>query len=236
MLATLLAVGSLGFTFANSAQTITTVEAVRFLCEDGAPGSDGQDGLDGTDGEDGAQGPVGLTGPQGPAGADGITQLADYGSFYSDPTISQLPAAEPQPMLAPFSAGARGVSVHSAGSISVTSAGMYNIQFSAQFEKDKTKPTDRIDIWLQKKATGDSTFANVPVTNTEIDMVEKNARLVAGWNFMIPIQVGDEVRIMWYSDLKHTSLVGSDAKVDPARPAVPPVILTVQQIGLCPCD
>jgi hypothetical protein len=113
---------------------------------------------------------------------------------------------------------------------------MYNIQFSAQFQKDSTKPTDRIDIWLQKKASGSQVFENIPVTNTEIDMVDRNARLVAGWNFMIPIQVGDEVRVMWYSNLKHTSLVGSSAKTNPARPAVPPVILTVQQVGICPCE
>jgi hypothetical protein len=71
VLATLVALSSIGFTFANSSQTISTVEAVRILCEDGQPGADGLDGTDGADGADGQPGPTGPEGVCGPVGPQG---------------------------------------------------------------------------------------------------------------------------------------------------------------------
>lgn len=138
-------------------------------------------------------------------------------------------------MLAPVVAGARGVAISADGSISVTRSGMYNIQFSAQLQKDDTSKVDLVDIWVAKKSIGAAGFENIPFTNTEIALVEKSYRAVAGWNFMVPILEGEELRIMWFSNNQHTSIEGSDAKVSPDRPAVPPVILTVQQVGDCPC-
>lgn len=199
--------------------------------ETGPQGIAGPQGIPGPAGPVGATGPQGIQGIQGPAGVDGISYLADYGSFYSTPAQGQAPSTSPQPMLAPEVTGAVGVAMSAAGSISVTNSGMYNIQFSAQLQKDDTSKIDSVDIWLAKKGVSDLTFTNIPFTNTELVLVEKNSRAVAGWNFMIPILAGEEVRIMWYSSGQHTSIQGSAAKTAPDRPAVPPVILTVQQVG-----
>jgi len=74
ILATLLAAGSLGFAFASTNNTVTTVEAIRILCEKGEPGSTGSAGIDGDQGlpgETGTQGQTGVTGPQGIQGECG---------------------------------------------------------------------------------------------------------------------------------------------------------------------
>lgn len=194
----------------------------------GPEGPQGPAGPAGPAGETGATGPIGPQGIQGPAG---ITTFGDYGSFYSTPTQNQLPSASPQPMLAPNSNGARGVSTTPEGSILVSRAGIYNIQFSAQFQKNDTNRDDKIDVWLAVKTAGSGSFVNVPDSNTEITLIDKGQRVVTGWNFMISINPGDEVRILWYSVEQITSLAGSGPLTSPDRPAVPPVILTVQQVG-----
>jgi Collagen triple helix repeat (20 copies) len=82
VLALLIAVGSLGVSIYQANSPITTVEAIRVLCEDGQDGVDGsqgqagQDGAEGPQGEtgqDGAEGPQGETGEQGEQGIQGAT-------------------------------------------------------------------------------------------------------------------------------------------------------------------
>ena len=70
VLALLIAVGSLGVSVYQANSPITTVEAIRVLCEDG---QDGVDGSQGQAGQDGAEGPQGETGEQGEQGIQGET-------------------------------------------------------------------------------------------------------------------------------------------------------------------
>lgn len=200
----------------------------------GPAGPQGPPGPAGATGPTGPQGPIGLTGPEGEKGDKGdpgITTMGAYGSFYSTIASNQSPSTSPQPMLAPLSYVSNGVSVSAGGSISVTTAGVYNIQFSTQFQHtpDSSK-VDKLDIWLAKKAAGSGSFVNMPDTNTEIGLEGKETRFVAAWNFMIPISPGEEIRIYWYSREQLTSVAGAGAQTNPDRPAVPPVILTVQQV------
>jgi len=218
---------------------------------EGAPGLPGADGVDGVcgpagpqgiQGTQGIQGVAGEIGPPGPKGdrgergEPGITTMGAYGSFYSTPG-QQVSGTSGSPMLAPLVFAASGVSMTSGGSIAVTTSGVYNIQFSAQFWRVDKKQNDVVDVWLMKKPAGSTVFENVANTNTEITLPERmdiNERAVYGWNFMIPIAPGEEVRLMWYSNDRTatTSVINGDvAKVNPDRPAVPPVLLTVHQVG-----
>jgi hypothetical protein len=222
----------------------------------GPEGPCGPEGPPGADGECGAVGPIGPAGPQGiqgiqgiqgltgevgpkgdkgDRGEPGITTMGAYGSFYSVPG-QQVSGASGSPMLAPLSFVASGVSMSSDGSISVATAGVYNIQFSAQFWR-VAKRTDVVDVWLMRKPAGSGVFQNIDNTNTEITLSERmelTERAVYGWNFMIPISPGDEIRVMWYSNdrTSTTSVINGDpASTNPDRPAVPPVLLTVHQVG-----
>lgn len=71
LIAALVAIGSVGFSVSANSQSVTTVEAIRVLCEDGAPGATGSPGVDGQDGAAGEQGIQGETGPQGETGECG---------------------------------------------------------------------------------------------------------------------------------------------------------------------
>lgn len=204
--------------------------------EPGACGPTGPEGPEGPAGPIGPQGPIGLTGPEGPKGDKGdpgITTMGNYGSFYSLWNETQDPPPDTAtPMLTSQVSAASGVSMNSStGVISVTRSGVYNIQFSAQFWKQGAG-TDIVDIWLAKKPSS-GVESNISHTNTEITLTKMTTdeRAVFGWNFMIPINVGDEVRLYWSTRDGEAQIKGSDEQTLPTRPAVPPLILTVHQVG-----
>lgn len=214
----------------------------------GPCGPEGAEGLPGPEGPQGPAGPAGPTGPAGVAGAPGecgpegpagpqgepgITTLGSYGSFFSVSGEEQAPPPRTATaMLTSQVAAASGVSMDPAtGSITVNRTGVYNVEFSAQFWKTGGG-SDLVDIWLVKKPSGGD-FANIPNSNTELTLtkMDDTERGVFGWNFMIPIAVGDEVRLYWSTTEGKTALRGSPEQTNPDRPAVPPLILTVNQVG-----
>lgn len=201
----------------------------------GPEGPQGPQGIDGIQGIAGEIGPPGPKGDKGDRGEPGLTTMGAYGSFYSIPG-EQVSGPNGSPMLAPIVFAASGVSITEGGSIAVSTAGVYNIQFSAQFWR-VAKRNDVVDVWLMKKPAGSNVFENIANTNTEITLSERmelTERAVHGWNFMIPISPGEEIRVMWYSNDRSstTSVINGDiANTNPPRPAVPPVLLTVHQVG-----
>ena len=176
---------------------------------------------------------MGPTGPAGAQGEPGITLLGAYGSFYSLPSETQAPAAQTATaMLTSQVNAASGVTMDTTtGSITVSRSGVYNVEFSAQLWKTGGG-RDIVDIWLAKKPV-DGVFSNIPTTNTEITLtkMDDTERGIFGWNFMIPLSAGEEIRLYWSTSAGETTLKGSEAQTNPDRPAVPPLIVTVNQVG-----
>ena len=118
-----------------------------------------------------------------------------------------------------------GVSLTNNSRITMTSAGKYNIAFSAQTHQ--TNSSGIVNIWLSKNGTA---IAN---TNTRFDITANNPYAVAAWNFFVNSAAGDYYEIMWSSSSNSTVLealasTGSGATL---HPAVPSVIVTVNQVG-----
>ena len=78
VIAAVISIGSVGIALTATSQATTTVEAIRILCEDGAPGATGEQGptgepgADGEPGEQGEPGQTGADGEQGPQGEQGL--------------------------------------------------------------------------------------------------------------------------------------------------------------------
>lgn len=161
--------------------------------------------------------------------------MGNYGSFYSLTTETQAPptVGTAEAMLTSQVAAASGVDMDTTtGSITVDESGVYNIQFSVQLSKT-VQQDEKVDIWLAKKPVGGA-FAPIPDSNTEITLSGRMAiteREVYGWNFMIPINAGEEVQLMWTTSRGTTTISGLGTQTSPTRPAVPPLILTVHQVG-----
>ena len=144
-----------------------------------------------------------------------------YGAFCS--TQDQTNAASVNKMTYNVTELSSGVTIVSNSRITIANPGIYNIQFSAQFDKTDSGD-DSVDIWLCKNG------ANVANTNTEFTLVGNNGKHLAAWNFLVSASAGDHFELCWYSADSQVFLNYVAAASNPTRPAIPSVILTVQQI------
>ena len=117
-----------------------------------------------------------------------------------------------------------GVSVVSTSRITIANAGIYNIEFSAQLQKN-TGGDDQVDIWLSKNGT------NVPNSNTTIMLHSNPGYEVAAWNFLVNAAAGDYYQLYWSSADTTAVLHAASAGTNPTRPAIPSVILSVTQVS-----
>jgi hypothetical protein len=133
---------------------------------------------------------------------------------------------DPAPLSLNTTVGSFGVSVVDGSKVTFANAGWYNIQFSTQLRKDKTKE-QQVDIWLRRIRGGVS--EELPDTNTSL-LMGSTVKFVAAWNFLVEVQAGDQIQLMWYSADNTMTALYQDPQINPSRPAVPSTILTVQQV------
>lgn len=118
-----------------------------------------------------------------------------------------------------------GISVANSSRITMANAGKYNIAFSAQLRQ--TNSSGVVNIWLAKNGTA---IAN---TNTKVSMSANDPYNVAAWNFFVDAAANDYYQIMWSSSsansiIEAEAATGSGATL---HPAIPSVIITVNQVG-----
>lgn len=217
----------------------------------GSPGATGPSGETGATGLAGATGPLGPTGPTGPIGATGAVGatgptgatgsagpvgFGDVGSFWDQTT--QGDANVNPGFLADTAyvmtfdhadtANNRGISMVNGSQITFTNPGLYNIQFSAQVESSQGGAANTLTIWLRVNGV------DIPWTATDFTLLANSARLVTAWNFFVPVTcsggVCDHYELVWSSESPYAGLVTDVAKTGPDRPAIPSIILTVDQV------
>ena len=220
----------------GTVQTSAMLQGIKG--DTGATGATGAQGIKGDTGATGPQGLTGATGPagpsggsggQGPQGIQGIpgtpgTIAAYWGSFYSEQTQTNPIINTVNAITLNGAPEGNGVSIVDSSKMRVTNAGVYNLQFSAQFEKTNSG-TDSIDIWLAKNGN------NVAWSNTRSWLVGNNAKQVAAWNFVVTLAAGDYVQIYWSSSDLAVRLFAEPASTGPIRPAIPSVIATLTQVA-----
>jgi hypothetical protein len=147
-----------------------------------------------------------------------------YGSFYSTQDQTNAGATSVNKMTLNTTDLSNGVSVVSNSRITIANAGVYNIQFSAQLDKTDSGD-DKVEIWLCKNG---NPIAN---TNTETTLVGNNGKHVAAWNWFVQAAAGDYFEICWNAADTSVFLNSVVAASNPTRPAIPSVIVTVNQIA-----
>jgi hypothetical protein len=108
--------------------------------------------------------------------------------------------------------------------IKVLNAGVYNIQFSAQFDKSDGGK-DTVDVWFVKNGV------NIPDSNSLFSLEGNNDKLIAVVNLIVPLSANDYIQLAWHSADINLFLHHDVAGTSPTRPAVPSVIITVQQVS-----
>lgn len=117
-----------------------------------------------------------------------------------------------------------GVTVAEGSRFTVSQAGVYNLQFSAQIESTKGGSPETIDIWLSKNGT------NVPDSNTQLSLNSNNGKIVAAWNFIESLDAGGFLELKWSVSATEIQLVTAGIQTNPSRPSVPSVIVTMVQV------
>lgn len=147
-----------------------------------------------------------------------------YGSFYSTVDQTNAGATSVNKMTLNTTDIANGVSIVSNSRITIANAGIYNLQFSAQFAKTDGGD-DIVDIWLCKNGS------DVANTNTEFTIIGNNGNFLAALNLFVSAAAGDYFELCWHSPDVNVRLDYVSAGTNPTRPATPSVIVTVQKIG-----
>jgi len=168
-----------------------------------------------------------------------------YGSFYSTATITgstTISGTGYSYLGTSFQTDvSHGVSITGSVNNLITFqyAGVYNVQFSAQFDNTDSEDQD-INIWIEKNAVG-SFIAN---SNSRVTVPKRKpnsgpfGRVLPSWDFIVQVNAGDWIRFVWSArdhatglSVSTTRLASYSAETSPIEiPATPSVIITVQQL------
>jgi len=107
--------------------------------------------------------------------------------------------------------------------IKVLNAGVYNVQFSLQYDKTDSGKDD-FSLWLIKNG------ANVADSNSEFSIHDNNGKLIAALNLVINLSANDYIELAWSSADTAMRLLYQAAQTSPTRPATPSAIITVIQV------
>jgi len=122
---------------------------------------------------------------------------------------------------------AAGVSRSSSGRLSVSHDGVYNFQWSGQFENSGTADGDAY-IWLRKNGTdlvGSTGLVNVPSKHGSI-----HGHTLAGWNFVLSLAAGDYLELWWSAEATSVSIATYAVGTTPTRPSTASIVATLTQV------
>ena len=182
----------------------------------------------GATGPKGDTGDTGATGDRGPAGPPGTGGLGYYGSFYDMNDQPLIAGTSTAWTFSNRTGASNGVTIESNGNgfsrIRFPGTGMYNIMFSTVFSKSNAN-SDYVDIWFNESGVP------IPDSNTRITIAGQ-AETVAAWNFFYDCtDINKYVEVMWYTPSSTIAVDAIPASTSPDRPAMPSIILTVNQVG-----
>jgi len=137
-----------------------------------------------------------------------------YGAFSSD--LDQTAVANTATLMTLNTTDfANEVSI-SSSKITVTNAGIYNLQFSAQFTNTNTAFQD-VYIWLKQNGvdiSGSTGFVSVPNRHAGTD-----GHSIIGWNYFLEMAADDYVEIYWSVPDAAVSIQHLAASGTPTKPS-----------------
>jgi len=115
--------------------------------------------------------------------------------------------------------------------ITVTNAGIYNLQFSAQFQNSDTAFQD-VYIWLKQNGadiTGSTGFVSIPNRHAGTD-----GHSIVGWNYFLTMNANDHVEIYWSVPNVAVTIQHLAASGTPTKPSTQSVVATLSFVSALP--
>lgn len=176
---------------------------------------------------------AGLVGPAGPAGTNGTNGLLPkYGAFQylGRQGITSTTTAYAMPFDTTDFSG--NVYFSNTSRIYFPTAGLYNIQWSGQFQNTSNSLED-IYVWLRingQNVAGSTGFVSIPARKDNNPPNDK-AHMIVGWNYFLQFTAGQYLEIMWSASSTTVSLESYVAGTNPTRPTTAAIVFTAQQVA-----
>jgi len=122
-----------------------------------------------------------------------------------------------------------GVTLVSGSQLTVPVDGVYNFQWSGQFQ-NTDNAIQNVRVWLRINGTdviGSAGLISIPARKS----AGIPASLIIGWNYFLSLTAGQYVQIVWLPESTLVTVPTYPATVTPAAPSTASVIVTVNQVG-----
>lgn len=121
-----------------------------------------------------------------------------------------------------------GTSIVDGYKVKVDYSGLYNVQFSLQFNNTNVAIQD-VDVWFRKNGS------DVAGSNSKFSVPNSHGgtpgHLIAALNFNIELAKDDYVHLAWATTSTDVTIEHLAAQTTPTRPATPSAILTIQYLS-----
>jgi len=154
------------------------------------------------------------------------TLSVPYGAFSSDQDQTAV-ANTATLMTLNTTDFANGVSI-SSSKITVATAGIYNLQFSAQFSNTDSAFQD-VYIWLRQNGadiTGSTGFVSIPNRHAGTD-----GHSIVGWNYFLSMAANDYVEMYWSVPNIAVTIQHLPASGTPTKPSTQSVVATMSFVS-----
>ena len=118
--------------------------------------------------------------------------------------------------------------------ITVENAGIYNLQFSIQFQNTDNQIQD-ISIWLRQNGVniaGSTGYVSIPARKSA--SAGEEAHEIIGWNYYVNMAAGDYIQIYWSTTLAAVTIKTYAASTGPIRPSTASVVATLSFVSTLP--
>lgn len=153
-----------------------------------------------------------------------------YGAFSSDQT--QTTTANTAALMTLNTTDfSNGVSIASS-KITVTAAGIYNLQFSAQVQNLDNAPQD-VFIWLKQNGTditGSTGKVGIPARKS----AGVPSHDIKGWNYFVSMAANDYIEIYWSPTIATVTIEYYAASGTPTKPSTQSVVATMSFVSALP--
>jgi hypothetical protein len=122
-----------------------------------------------------------------------------------------------------------GVTLVDNSKLTVPLAGVYNIQWSGQFQNVENT-IENVTVWLRINGVDVAGSAGV-ISLAARKSATIFARTIIGWNYFLSLTAGQYVQIVWLPSVASITVPSFPASITPAYPSTASVIVTVNQVG-----
>lgn len=121
--------------------------------------------------------------------------------------------------------------------IRVNNAGVYNLQWSAQFQNMDNVGHD-VSVWLRQGNDG-GTSTDISGSTGVIGLSPRKTatdffHLITGWNYFVSLNVDDFIEIYWSTDSTLVEILTYPVGTTPTRPSTASVVATLSFVSALP--